>query len=322
MIHTYREFRRAAFTLGLSLLSLTVSACGNDAAANATSRNASQPVDRSLPPSHSTDSAVAPDTVSSQSATATDSSSAMPSSLTGTLEPQARALLRAELSGAVRTLRAKVGQRVTAGQVLAVLDVPGLHSALAAAEAQVIAQDVALRQARREHDRVAQLLKIGGVSSAEMEDWESRVQAADAAANAARAQRANAAAEVQRLTVRAPFDGIVERQITTQGSVVQAGDELVSIIDPRMLELGAGVAAADAFQARPGARVALRVTGAADSVIVARIVRVAPSLDPVTRQLRVTVLVPNADGRIPAGAWAEGTLLNTTTTRRSPSGGH
>ncbi|WP_396214750.1 efflux RND transporter periplasmic adaptor subunit [Gemmatimonas sp.] len=322
MIHTHREFRRAAFTLGLSLLSLTVSACGNDAAVDATSRNASQPADRSLPPTYSADSAVVSDTTTDKAESPMASSPAMPSSLTGTLEPQARALLRAELSGAVRTLSAKVGQRVTAGQVLAVLDVPALHSALAAAEAQVIAQDVALRQARREYDRVAQLLKIGGVSSAEMEEWESRVQAADAAVNAARAQRANAAAEVQRLTVRAPFDGIVERQTTTQGSVVQAGDELVSIIDPRLLELGAGVAAADAFQARPGARVALRVTGVADSAIVARIVRVSPALDPVTRQLRVTVLVPNADGRIPAGAWAEGTLLNTTNTRRHTSGGH
>ena len=35
----------------------------------------------------------------------------------------------------------------------------------------------------------------------------------------------------------------------------------------------------------------------------------APALDPVTRQLRVTVRVPNAAGRLPAGAWAEGTLL-------------
>lgn len=314
MIHTHRDRRHAAFMLVLSLLSLTVIGCGNDAAVDATPRD--------VPPRQPADSAVASDTISGHAESPMASSPAMPSSLTGTLEPQARALLRAELSGAVRTLHAKVGQRVTAGQVLVVLDVPALHSALAAAEAQVIAQDVALRQARREHERVAQLLKIGGVSRAEMEEWESRVQAADAARNAAEAQRANAAAEVKRLTVRAPFGGIVEREITTQGSVVQAGDELVSIVDPRMLELGAGVAAADAFRARPGARVALRITGVADSAIVARIVRVSPSLDPVTRQLRVTVLVPNADGRIPAGSWAEGTLLDTSDSRRRTSGGH
>jgi membrane fusion protein, multidrug efflux system len=322
MTNTHHGPRLAAYTLGLSLLSLLSIGCGNDATVDTTSRHPNPTANRVVPRDQPADSAVVSDTTGGIAHSPMASSSAMSSLLTGTLEPQARALLRAELSGAVRTLRAKEGQRVAAGQLLAVLEVPALQSALAAADAQVMAQEMALRQTKREHDRVAQLLRIGGVSTAEMEEWESRVQAADAALNAARAQRANAAADVQRLTVRAPFAGIIERQITTQGSIVQAGDELVRLVDPRMLELAAGVSAGDAPRARPGMRVSLRITGMADSAIMARIVRVSPSLDPVTRQLRITVLVPNTDGRIPAGSWAEGTLLHNTGTTRSTSGGH
>ena len=240
-------------------------------------------------------------------------STASAATVSGTLEPQARALLRAELSGALRMLSLKVGHRVTAGAVLATLDVPAVHSAMAAAEAQVAAQEALVRQVQRERERVVQLLAVGGVSTTEMEEWNSRVQAADAALQAARAQRATAMADVARLTVRAPFDGIVERAATTQGSIVQMGDELLSIVDPRALELEAGLSVTQAQHARLGARVALRVAGFADSSVIARIVRVALTLDPTTRQLRITVHVPNGAGRFPAGAWAEGTLVDDRT---------
>jgi RND family efflux transporter MFP subunit len=239
--------------------------------------------------------------------------------VSGTLEPAARAVLRAELSGAIRTLAVKVGDRVSAGQLLATLDVPAVRAADAASHAQLLAQETAQRQTQRERERVAQLLAIGGVSRGELDEWDARVQAADAAVEAARAQRASTGADVARLTVRAPFAGIVERRTATAGSVVQAGDELLSVIDARTLELEASVAAAFAAQARPGARVALRIAGWDTDTVIAPIVRVAPALDPVTRQLRITVQVPNAAGRWPAGAWAEGSLLTTpatTATRR------
>lgn len=315
MIIVHRA-RPVAFVLAVLLASVATTACSNKATVDAQAARTAA-TDSVTQGALQADAAVVADTL----AATTDSTrvSASTATVSGTLEPQSRALLRAELSGAVRTLPAKVGERVAAGQVLATLDVPAVRSAMAAADAQVMAQEVAMRQVERERERVAQLLAVGGVSRTEMDDWDSRVQAADAALQAARAQRATAAADVARLTVRAPFAGIVERRIATQGSVVQAGDELVSVIDSRTLEFEAGVAITQAHLARPEHRVLLRVAGYPDEPVVARIARVAPSLDPVTRQLRITVNVPNGAGRIPAGAWAEGTLLGDDADARTPS---
>lgn len=315
---------RITMVLVAVFLTGTTTACQHDATAQASTSRAAPAADSGHPARHATSATARmetrrPDTLPHDSlALAMDRhadtrSAASSATISGTLEPQARALLRAELSGAVRTLRVKVGHRVRAGAVLAMLDVPAVHSAMAAAEAQVATQETLVRQAQRERERVAQLLAVGGVSTTEMEDWNGRVQAADAALQAARAQRAIAMADVARLTVRAPFDGIVERAATTQGSIVQPGDELLSIVDPRTLELEAGLSVTQAQHARVGARVALRVAGFADSSLIARIVRVAPTLDPVTRQFRVTVHVPNGAGRLPVGAWAEGTLLDDRT---------
>jgi multidrug efflux pump subunit AcrA (membrane-fusion protein) len=106
--------------------------------------------------------------------------------------------------------------------------------------------------------------------------------------------------------------------MTTQGSMVQAGDELLSLIDPSTLELEAGLPVTLASAARPGTPVTLRVVGWSGSTVTANIVRVAPALDPVTRQLRVTVRVPNGTHRLPAGAWAEGSLVSPTAAENAP----
>ena len=302
-----RRTARVRATALLLLLGAAMAACSSTGA-DQTNAVPSQPA----PDQGAVVSTPIVDTVAADTALAHATDTARAASafdVSGTLEPQSRALLRAELSGALRTLAAKVGEPVRAGAVLATLEVPAVRAALAAAEAQVQAQQVSLQQVQRERARVAGLLAVGGVSRAEMDEWDARVQATEAALQAAQAQRASAQGDVARLTVRAPFSGVVERRMATQGSMVQAGDELLSIIDPGTLELDAGVPATLARAARPGARVALRVAGWGDSTVTARIVRVAPALDPVTRQLRVTVRVPNAAGRLPAGAWAEGTLL-------------
>lgn len=302
---------RVMTTLSVLLLCIVVASCGKDTTVDAQAARTPAASNRSASATASANTGLASDTPPDSMYRA--DAPALPATVSGTLEPHARALLRAELSGAVRTLSVKVGERVSAGRELATLDVPTVRSAMAAAEAQVIAQEAALRQVQRERDRVSQLLAVGGVSTTEMDDWDSRVQAAEAALQLARAQRANAAADVARLSIRAPFDGIVEQRVATQGSMVQVGDELLRIIDPRLLELEAAVAMSHAHRARPGARVALRVSGLTQDSVIARVVRVAPALDPVTRQVRVTIRVPNSGGHIPAGAWAEGTLSPDST---------
>jgi RND family efflux transporter MFP subunit len=316
MIHRTLTSRVGAATT-IALLAFGASACSNDTAAPATSARAPLVADTTP----TTANGITETSNTETSNTASNDVTASTAMVSGTLEPLARAVLRAELGGALRTLPVKVGDRVTAGQVIATLDIPAVRSAMAAADAQLLSQETALRQATRERDRVAQLLAVGGVSRAEMDEWDSRVEAGAAAVQAAQSQRAAAAADVARLSVRAPFAGIVERRTSTQGSIVQPGDELVSIIDARTLELEAGIATAQAAHVRPGARVALRVAGFADSVLAARIERVAPSLDPVTRQLRVIVRVPNHQGRFPAGAWAEGTVLTSERAATSAAGG-
>nr|MCU0626930.1 efflux RND transporter periplasmic adaptor subunit [Gemmatimonadaceae bacterium] len=144
---------------------------------------------------------------------------------------------------------------------------------------------------------------------AEREELESRLLASEAALAAARAQQAAADAERARRTIRAPFAGIIERRTAAPGSMVQPGDEVLTLVDARTLELEAALPADASPRVRVGARVRASTSGAGAPALTGTIVRIAPALDPVTRQLRVTIAIANPQGRLPIGAFVEGTLV-------------
>jgi len=292
---------RALLVVAILLTPALATGCGSSTGSAKPAATASLATRETAPAA-----AVLTDTIAPIDTAFTD---AGPPTVSGTLEARTRAVLRAELSGPVRLLSARVGERVSKGMVLAQLEVPAVAVSLAAARAQVAAQESQHLLITRERERTVKLVAVGGASRAELEELEWRLHASDAAITAARAQLAHAATDQVRATIRAPFAGVVERRSVTQGSVVQAGDELLTIVDPRVLELEGGVAITHVLHAREGARVALRISGWGDSLFQGRIVRVAPAVDPVTRQLRVTVELPNTGARVPVGAWAEGSLL-------------
>lgn len=286
------------------LLAASATGCGDGNAAARPTAGSTAPVAAPVPTP-----VTSPGSPGSFIANDTAFTAALPTTMSGTLTARARAVLRAELAGPVRELSVQVGDRVTTGMVLARLDVPAARVSVLAARAQVTAHESERLRVTRERERTATLIAVGGASRAEQEELDARVNASEAAIAAARAQLAVAEADLARAAVHAPFAGVVERRSATQGSIVQTGDELLTIVDPRVLTLEGGLAMTHASRARVGARVALRVIGWGDTVFFGRIVRVAPAVDSVTRQLRVTVELQNADSRLPVGAWAEGELI-------------
>lgn len=227
--------------------------------------------------------------------------------LSGTLAAQRRAVLRAELGAPVATVAVRVGDAVRAGQVLATLRLPATGADARAARAAVRAAEVQLAQAQAERVRTAELFRIGGASRADDEAAALAVALAEASLDGARARLTSADTELDRTTVRAPFNGVLARRLVEPGDVTQPGDTLLEVVDPTVLELVASIPAAAAADVKLGQRMHLRVVGVAGDVQ-ARIVRIAPQLDEATRQLRVQAEIPNARGIFKAGAFAEGRI--------------
>lgn len=228
-------------------------------------------------------------------------------SITGSVQPERRADLRAEVSAVVLAVLKDNGDVVQQGDLLVRLDDTAISDTLTAAEASAHAADQAYEQAERQFQRMSTLRQTGVVSTQALEDVEIRRNSAQSDREAARTRVVAARQQLDRTKVRAPFDGIVSDRKVSAGDTAQIGKELVKIIDPQSLRFE-GLVSADSIGAvQVGQQVVFRVHGYDERDFLGTVTRVNPAANATTRQ--VEVLVSFADPTQQpdvAGLYAEG----------------
>lgn len=221
-----------------------------------------------------------------------------------------RFVVSAPVAGRVMRIELEPGDRVAKGDVVARLaaEAPALLDERTRAEitaavgsaravvgrtsAEAERANVALAAARRELERVRSLRKEGAISEQEFDQYETSVQVAERAAEAATFAVRTASAELQRAEARlaqwssastgrvmnifAPVPGVVLKRVRESESVVPAGDPLIEIGDPSRLEIVSDLLSTDAVQVKPGARALIEQWGG-DGSLDARVRRVEPS---------------------------------------------
>ena len=155
-------------------------------------------------------------------------------------------------------------------------------------------------------ERNATLAAAGAVAERDLEMARNTLAGAQAQLASARAQLSSAREQLGKTTVNAPISGIVSDRPVSAGSVVQMGGPLFVIVDPGSMRLEASVPAAELGQVRIGAPVRFTVTGYPGQTFTGTVQRINPAADPVTRQVPVLVSIPNAQGALVSGLFAEG----------------
>ena len=227
--------------------------------------------------------------------------------ITGSILPEKRADLRAEVSAIVLAVLKENGDPVKRGQLLVQLDDTAIRDTLASSRTAATTAAQAYDQAQRQYERMAKLQKDGLVSAQQVEDAEVRRNATQSDREAARSRLVAAEQQQQRTLVRAPFDGIISDRNVSAGDTAQVGKELLKVIDPTSLRFEGFVSADSIGSVRPGQKVSFRVHGIEGQEFEGSITRVNPTANSMTRQ--VEVLVSFAKGQQQpgiAGLYAEG----------------
>lgn len=232
--------------------------------------------------------------------------------VSGTLKAGERAVIRAEANGAVEAVNVEIGDRVTRGQVLAVIEGTALRQSVASSNAGLAAAEANEANARRELERVTRLRDAGALSNRDVEVAEAQLKSATAQVEAARAQRAAASKQASGATVRAPFDGVIAERTVSAGDIAAMGTPLFTVIDPSTMRLEGSVSADNASLLQPGAKVTFTVQGMGERTFEGAIERVSPSVEATTRQIPVIVSLPNQDGTLLSGLFAEGRVAQET----------
>ena len=230
-------------------------------------------------------------------------------SITGSVQPERRADLRAEVSAMVVAVHKENGEIVRRGDLLMRLDDTAIRDTLTAAEAAARAADQAFEQAERQWQRMKTLRETGVVSAQQVEDAEVKRNGARSDREAAKTRVVSARQQLQRTEVRAPFDGVVSDRKASAGDTAQIGKELVKVIDPRSLRFEGLVSADYIGDVKTGQQVVFRVHGFSDQAFLGKVTRVNPAVNATTRQVEVLVNFVDAKQQPNvAGLYAEGRI--------------
>jgi membrane fusion protein, heavy metal efflux system len=190
------------------------------------------------------------------------------------------------------------GQRVTKGQVLAVLT-----PALGEGGSAYVEARAELREAEDEHARASRLYAVEAVPQRRVHEAEIRLAAAHEALAAFGGPDVGRADG--RIVIRAPLAGVVASRSLAPGSRVEAGAELFSVVDPSVVWLEVRVLAGEAGRVSPTGRATFRVPGSDEVWGVRRTVSIGGVIDSVSRTVPVIYEVPNLDGRLKVGLHAQ-----------------
>lgn len=215
-------------------------------------------------------------------------------SASGQAEAWRRAVVTAEAAGRVERVRVRESDSVEVGDVLVALDDLALELALDEARA-------VLREAEGRYRE--QLLFDGDLPEAVRRE---RRAAARLRSGLERAeiQLRKARLELDRTRVRAPFGGRVASLAVVPGQQVAQGSPLLTLLDLDPIRVESRVLEGELAQLVPGAAAEVRFSAFPDRALTGTIESINPLVEEQTRTARVTVLVPNPDGRILPGMYA------------------
>jgi RND family efflux transporter MFP subunit len=233
-------------------------------------------------------------------------------SITGSIQPERRADLRAEVQAVVMQVLRENGDQVRRGDLLVRLDDTAIRDANASAEAASRAAELAFDQATRQFERMKTLRASGMASAQALDDAEGRRNATQSEVEAAKTRVVLARQQLGRTEVRAPFDGIVSDRKVSAGDTAQMGKELLKVIDPNSMRFEALVSADHVGEVKAGQSVHFRVNGYGEQEFAGKVRRVNPSANATTRQVELLVdFVGEKQPRL-AGLYAEGRLETST----------
>lgn len=233
----------------------------------------------------------------------------------GTLNPVRVVSVGSQVSGTISRINADFNDRVSAGQVLAVIDPRLFEARLRASEAnlQQLRAQAALQSANAR--RAAELRARGFVSEQAFDNARAQAEVAAAQVRAAQAQLAQDRTNLSFTVIRSPVAGVVMSRQVDVGQTVAASFQTPTLFtiarDLTRMQIEAAVAEADVAKVRVGQRVAFTVDayGAREFAGEVQEVRLNPTTQQNVVTYTVVVAVPNADGALLPGMTANARFL-------------
>lgn len=211
-----------------------------------------------------------------------------------------------QVSGQVTEVAAHDNQTVQAGQVIMRIDPADFENALAAAKAELAADEAveAMKQANAARRANA---PSSAVSAENRQDAAAEAAVAAATVMADKARLAQAQLNLARTEVRAPVDGVVTNLSLHVGDYVNTGEGVITVVDTQDMWVSAYFEETELNQIQPGAKVRVKLLAYPNQIIDGHVQGIGrgiaspnaenapsglPDVDPIYAWVRLTQRIP------------------------------
>lgn len=215
----------------------------------------------------------------------------------GTITAWQEAIIGSEVNGLRLTeVRANVGDKVRAGQVLAVFALESVQAEVAQSRASLAEAEASAADAAGNAEKARTLQASGALSEQQINQYMTAEKTARARLEAARAVLTVQQVKLKQTQLLAPDNGVISARAATVGAVVGAGTELFRMIRGGRLEWRAEVTSSELGRLPVGT--AATVVAANGVELKGKVRMIAPTVDPQTRAALVYVDLPSNTGRL------------------------
>jgi membrane fusion protein (multidrug efflux system) len=226
------------------------------------------------------------------------------------LRPLEQADVGSKVLGYVDAIFVERGDRVKKGQLVALVRPSDLPDQLAAARSSIGQIKAQAALARTNYERASKLAPSGVVSQQELQAASAALASAQAAEASAQAQISGLAIRLGETRITSPITGYVSARRLDPGALVgpPGGGAIVTVVRMDRLRVFLTLNETDAMGISVGMDAHVELDALPGRSFSGRVVRVAPSFDPLTRTLDAEVQLPNDSGELRPGMYGRGSI--------------
>lgn len=218
----------------------------------------------------------------------------------GKIESENSANLSTRMMGYVTKVNVKVGQNVSAGQLLVSINNTDLLAKKAQVDASITQATAGYNNAKKDYDRFVNLFAQQSASQKELDDMTARYEMAKAGLEAAKQMRNEVMAQFSYSNITAPFSGTVTNTFVKEGDMANPGMPLVSIEGASRLQVTAMVSESDISNVKNGMPVKINVKSL-NKEVAGKVSEVSLSAKNTGGQYLVKVILDKMDKTILSG---------------------
>jgi len=243
--------------------------------------------------------------------------------LPGVVQAEMESAVYAQVSGYIKRWLVDIGAPVKAGQLLAEIDTPVTDQQLLQSQAAMAQAQANLDLAKSTAGRYNNLFKTNAVSQQDVDNQNAGVAVQQANLAAAQANVRGLEQTESFKEVKAPFDGMVTARKIDVGDLVSAtgastasaggapsqlgtpSQELFRVAQTKMLRVYVNIPENYSDEIVPGITATLDMASSPNEKVSGKLARTSQAIDPNSLTLLAEVDVPNPDGKLLPGGYAQ-----------------